>query len=78
MPKVKLNNRDREIRLFSDYVRGQLRREKKKQEELADFLGIPRPSLSCRLSGKSEWKLSEMADVCQFFEKPWTVGERYG
>ena len=78
MPRVSLNNRDREIRLFSDYVRGQLRREKKRQQDLADYIGIPQPGLSRRLDGTIPWRLDEMADVCSFFEKPWTVGERYG
>ena len=78
MPRVNLNNRDREQQLFSDFVRGQLRRERKRQEDLSEFLGIPQSGLSRRMDGQIPWRLEEIADICSFFEKPWTVGERYG
>lgn len=78
MPRVNLNNRDREKRCFSDYVIGQLRRTNKRQQDLADYIGITQQGLSQRVKGKVEWKLAEVADVCSFFGEPWTVGERYG
>lgn len=78
MPRVNLNNRDREKRCFSDYVRGQLRRTNKRQQDLAEYIGLTQQGISQKLMGKSDWKLSEIADVCQFFGEAYTVGERYG
>lgn len=74
MPRVNLNAQQREQRRFSDYVRGELLRQHKRQEDLADYIGIPRPSLTCRLNGRTDWKLPEVADVCEFFGEPYTIG----
>jgi len=74
MPRVNLNKAQNETRKFSDKVRGELIRQHKKQSELADYLGLPRQSLTCRLGGKSSWKMEEVVDACDFLEMSYTVG----
>ena len=75
MPRVSLNKSEYEQNRFSDFVRGELRRSKRKQEELATYLNIPRPSLTCRLNGKTDWRLKEVIDTCSFFGMSYTFGE---
>ena len=76
MPRVNLNKKQIEIRDFSHWVRGMLADKKLRQQDLADFLNLPRPSITMRLSGEWEWKLSEIVDCCEFFGETYTVGKR--
>lgn len=76
MPRVNLNTTQREVRKFSDYVRGQLSRTKTKQSELADFVGISQQGLSMRILGKVDWKLNEVIDIISFFEDFYVIGDR--
>ena len=56
------------LRRFSDWVRGELRRQKKNQTELATYIGTDQSGLSLRLNGKRTWTLKEYFDVLEFFE----------
>lgn len=56
------------LRRFSDWVRGELRRQKKNQTELASYIGTDQPGLSLRLNGKRTWTLREYFDVLEFFD----------
>lgn len=78
MPRVNLNSQDREQWLFSSYIRGRLRTEKKKQSELADYMGMTQQNLSQKMVGKIAWTLRDMVNVCDYFEEPYVIGERYG
>ena len=76
MPKVNLDRATRESERFSDYVRGELRRSRKRQIDLAVFLGLPQQAISQRLMGQIDWRLKEMSDVCNYFETTFTLGEK--
>lgn len=56
------------IRKFNDYVRGELRRRKLKQEDLAEYLGVSRSTLTNRLNGLIEWSLRDTLKVLEYFE----------
>lgn len=74
MPRTILDNRSTQIRNFSFWVRGMLAEKKARQQDLADYLNLPQQSLSQRILGKTEWKLGEMADCCEFFEESYVIG----
>lgn len=54
-------------RKFNDFVRGELRRRKIKQEDLADYLGVGRCTITSRLNGTIEWYLRDAINVAEFF-----------
>ena len=56
------------LRRFSDWVRGELRRQKKNQAELAYYIGTDQSGLSLRLNGKRQWSLKEYFGVLEFFD----------
>lgn len=56
------------MRKFCDWVRGELRRQQKKQSELASYIGTDQSGLSLRLSGKRTWTLKEYFDTLEFFD----------
>lgn len=55
------------LRRFNDWVRGELKRQKKNQTELATYVGIDQPGLSMRLGDKRAWTLKEYFNVLEFF-----------
>lgn len=57
----------RMLRLFNDYVRGELRRRNETQEGLAAYLDVNRSTLSYRLNGKIEWSLRDALKTCEYF-----------
>ena len=59
MPAVCLDPVQRDINRFSDWVRGELRRQDKTQEELAREIGITQGVLSLKLAGKCTWTLED-------------------
>ena len=59
MPRVTLDPAERDITRFSDWVRGELRRQKKKQTDLADAMGITQGTLSLKMAGKTTWTLAD-------------------
>ncbi len=76
MPRVNLNQTERENRRFSDYVRGQLARTGTKQITLAEYIGITQQGLSLRMIGRISWKLPEVIDVCDYFGESYTIGAK--
>ena len=63
------------VRRFNDWLRGEMRRQKKNQEELAYYIGIDRSGLSLRMNGKRAWKLKEYFDTLEFLGKKAEDGE---
>lgn len=55
------------LRRFNDWIRGELRRQKKNQTELATYVGIDQSGLSLRLCDKRVWTLKEYFNVLEFF-----------
>lgn len=69
MPKVTLDPIERELNRFSDWVRGELRRQKKTQRELAAVLGCSPGNISQKLSGEVAWTLREYFTVRRFLSR---------
>ena len=68
MPRTRVDKTAYMITRFNDYVRGELKRLKKPQKALADYLGISRPSLSLRLLGEVKWTMEEVLETFEFLE----------
>ena len=66
MPAVTLDPVQRDIRRFADWVRGELRRQEKRQEELAREMGITQGALSLKLAGKCKWTLEDYYRAVRF------------
>lgn len=76
MPRVKLDKTSYTEHRFSDLVRGELVRQGKKRQELASYLGKTPQLIGQKLAGKVVWTLPEMAEVADFLEITFTIGER--
>ena len=74
MPRVKLNKAEYTEHRFSDLVRGELVRQGKKRQELADYLGKTPQVIGQKLAGKVVWTLPEIAEVADFLEITFTIG----
>ena len=67
MTRQTLDVTSSKLRKFNDWIRGELRRQKKNQTELATFVGIDQSGLSLRLCDKRAWTLKEYFNVLEFF-----------
>ena len=56
------------IRQFNDFIRGELKRKRKTQADLAEYLGIERSTLTYRLNGDSAWPFKDALKVLEFFD----------
>lgn len=74
MPRVKLNKAEYTEHRFSDLVRGELIRQGKKRQELADYLGKTPQVIGQKLAGKVVWTLPEMANTMEFLGIQFTIG----
>ena len=68
MPRTYVDKTSYMISRFNDYVRGELKRTRKSQQVLADYLGMSRSSLTLRLLGEVKWTMEEVLDTFEFFE----------
>ena len=68
MPRTNVNPVETKYRKFNDWLRGELSRRKMKQKELAEYLGIEQPTLSCRLNGTIKWDFWDVLEVLDLFE----------
>ena len=68
MPRLKLNPVDLKYQKFNDYVKGELRRQGKNQEELADYLFVTSTCIPYRLNGKVEWFFRDVLRTCEFLD----------
>ena len=64
---MKINKADIQYNRFNDYVRGELKRRKLNQEDLAEYLNMDRTALSHRLCDKTPWMFKEVLYVFEFF-----------
>ena len=55
------------VRRFNDWIRGELKRQKKNQTELAYYIGTDQSGLSLRMNEKRTWTLKEYFNVLEFF-----------
>ena len=74
MPKLRLTTEERECNRFSDFIRGELKRQNKKQSDLADVLNLPAETVARRLNGKTRWTLPEIVTAVDFLNTTFTFG----
>lgn len=74
MPRVYLTNEERECRRFSDFVRGELKRQGKQQQDLADCLNVTRECVTLKINGKRKWTLSDMILALEFLKSSYVIG----
>ena len=60
---MKFNTVDRKYEKLNDFIRGEMRRKKIKQEDVAYRLNLQQASISQKLNGKVEWTLREIIIV---------------
>ena len=60
---MKFNKSDRTYKQLNDFIRGEMKRKKIKQEDVAYRLNLQQASISQKLNGKVEWTLREIIIV---------------
>ena len=66
MPRTTLDKPTTSYRRFNDWVRGELRRQKKSQTDLARYIGIDQCGISKRLSGSTSWGFMEALNAVEY------------
>lgn len=74
MPRTKLDKATYTERLFSDMVRGELARQRLKQQDLAQYLGKTPQAIGQKMLGRVPWTLQEMANTMDFLGTQFTIG----
>ena len=74
MPRVYLTKEDRECQRFSDFVRGELKRQDKRHKDLADCLNISQVATTNKINGKTKWSLSDMIQTLDFLHSSYVIG----
>lgn len=69
MGKRTVEDTAKKVRRFNDWIRGELKRQKKNQTELAYYIGTDQSGLSLRMNEKRTWTLKEYFNVLEFFGK---------
>ena len=75
MPKIYLSKEERDCQHFCDFVRRELRVQKKKRSDLADELGLPLSSVTQRINGNARWNLSEIITTLYFLNTSYEFGD---
>ena len=74
MPLTKINKGQYTERLFSDMVRGELARQRLKQQDLAQYLGKTPQAIGQKMLGRVPWTLQEIANTMEFLGTQFTIG----
>ena len=75
MPKVYLTAEERECRRFSDFVRGELKRQGKKHSDLADELNLTQPTVTMKINGRIVWTLPEIIQTVGYLNTVYIIGD---
>lgn len=68
MPRTNVDKVATNYRRFNDFIRGELRRKRLNQEDLANYLNVNRSTLTNRLNGRIEWSLRDAFKAVEFLE----------
>ena len=71
---MKFYSVDRKLNKFNDFIRGEMRRQKLNQKDVAYRLGIDQPCLARRLSGQVNWTMREavmLSEILNFSLGDW-------
>lgn len=74
MPRTKIDKATYTERLFSDFVRGELARQRLKRQDLAMYLGKTPQAIGQKMLGQVPWTLQEMANTMEFLGTQFTIG----
>ena len=74
MPKLRPTPEQRECNRFSDFVRGELKRQGKQQQDLADCLRLTRTAVTKKINGKAAWSLSDIVQTLEFLNSSYVIG----
>ena len=66
MPRTNVDKVATNYRRFNDFVRGELRRRKIRQDSLAEYLNVSRSTITNRLNGNIEWSLRDAFKTIEF------------
>lgn len=69
---MKFNRTDVKYKRITDFIRGEMKRRKISQKEVAEWLNIPQGGVSKRLNGEVEWSLREIISLSELLE----IGEK--
>jgi transcriptional regulator with XRE-family HTH domain len=67
MPRTNVNRVKTKYRRFNDWLRGEMKRRKVRQAELAEYLNIEQATLSKRMNGEIEWLFVDVLEVLEYF-----------
>lgn len=68
MARATVDKTGTSMRRWNDWVRGELKRQKKTGEDLAHYIGCSGAGLSRRLDGQTEWHFPEVLNALEFLE----------
>ena len=74
MPRTKIDKATYTERLFSDLVRGELARQRLRQQDLAQYLGKTPQVIGQKMLGRVPWTLQEMVETMDFLGTQFTIG----
>ena len=74
MPKVFITSEEREMNHFTDFVRGELRRQNRTHKDLARELGLSRVSTTNKINGKTAWTLYEAITTLHYLDAEYAFG----
>ena len=75
---MKFETVNRKYNQLNDFIRGEMKRQKISQDDMAYRLNLPRASISKRLNGVSEWTAREIINVYEFLgiEMSWDAEKK--
>lgn len=76
MPKVYLSIEERECNRFSDFIRGELKRQKKRNSDLAYELNLSPGSITQKLNGSVKWSLPEIIQALNYLDSEYVFGKK--
>ena len=74
MPRTYLTTEQRECDRFSDFVRRELRKQKKSYEDLGSELNLAKSGIAQRINGVTRWTLPEIIQTVDFLGTAYTFG----
>lgn len=74
MPKVYISAEERECHRFSDFIRGELKRQNKRHSDLAYELNLSTVAVTQRINGKTRWTLPEIIQTINYLNTEYTIG----
>ena len=68
MPRTNVDMVAVSCRRFNDFIRGELRRKKLTQEDLAEYLDVDKSTVSRKFRGELGWSLRDALKATEFLD----------